>query len=429
LNQGAMLKGAGKVIAVATDKAITPNEVVLCMTAAFLVYSFFGGLLSAAYTDFIQGFLIVALSFMLIPRGLHEVGGMAGMRSCLPPYFFEIYNETSKIDAFMIAMLTLNGLVGITAQPHILSMCATGRTERAGRIGQTYGALVKRFCTIGWAFTGLIVAAMLIQRGEKPLEDQEQAFGYACLHLLGPGLTGLMVASVLAANMSACSNFMVNIGALFTKNFYVRFIRPRPSDKEMLWIGRVSGLGLTMFGVVFALFVEEVLQTFLFNETLPAFLGIMFLGGFLWRRANRYGAWSSIAVAFAVYFAANQLQTGEWRLIYAWTPAPFAWSMLAGALTFIGVSLATAPEDSQRIDAFFDNLRRTTDEEGIPAGQHKPLAADRGEDLLLLDLPGWFHPTRWTGFFHRYREDLIGFLLAWISVILLIALGWAIMQL
>jgi Na+/proline symporter len=66
-NQGAMLKGAGKVIAVATNNAMTPNEVVLSMTGAFLIYSFFGGLLAAAYTDFIQGFLIIVLSFMLIP--------------------------------------------------------------------------------------------------------------------------------------------------------------------------------------------------------------------------------------------------------------------------------------------------------------------------------------------------------------------------
>lgn len=426
-NQGAMLKGAGKVIAVATNNAMTPNEVVLSMTGAFLVYSFFGGLLAAAYTDFIQGFLIIVLSFMLIPRGLADVGGIAGMRQALRPEFFELYNQFSQISLAMIAMLTLNGLVGITAQPHILSMCATGRTERAGRIGQTYGSFVKRFCTIGWAFTGLIVAAMLYRRGET-LPDPEQAFGYACLHLLGPGLTGLLVACVLAANMSACSNFMVNIGALFTRNFYVRFFRPGASDKELLWVGRSSGLGLTLFGVGFALIIKEVLQTFLFNETLPAFMGIMFMGGILWRRANRHGATASIVVAFVVYYAVNHYLSGEWHLVYRWKAAPFGWAMLAGFAALVLVSWATPAEAPERIKTFFDKLRRTSNEAGVPEGQPQPWAADRGEDLLLFDLPGWLTRERWHRFFFRYREDLIGFLLAWISVGLIIGFAWGLMQ-
>jgi Na+/proline symporter len=427
-NQGAMLKGAGKVIAVATNNAMTPNEVVLSMTGAFLVYSFFGGLLAAAYTDFIQGFLIIVLSFMLIPWGLHEVGGIAGMRQCLRPEFFQLYNQFSQIDLAMIAMLTLNGLVGITAQPHILSMCATGRTERAGRVGQTYGSFVKRFCTIGWAFTGLIVAAMLCRRHET-LADPEQAFGYACLHLLGPGLIGLLVACVLAANMSACSNFMVNIGALFTRNFYVRFCRPQASDKELLWVGRSSGLALTLVGVGFALIIKEVLQTFLFNETLPAFMGIMFMGGILWRRANRHGATASILVAFVVYYVMNYHLSGEWHLVYRWKAAPFGWAMLVGTAALLLVSLVTPAEAPERVNAFFDSLRRTSNDAGVPAGQPQPWAADCGEDLLLYDLPGWLHRERWHRFFYRYREDLTGFLLAWISVGLIIGFAWGVMQL
>ena len=427
LNQGAMLKGAGKVIAMATANAVTPNEVVLSMTAAFLIYSFFGGLVAAAYTDFIQGFLIIVLSFLLLPWGLKEVGGMAGMRQCLRPEFFQLYNQFSQIDLTMIAMLTLNGLVGITAQPHILTMCATGRTERAGRVGQTYGSFVKRFCTIGWALTGVIVAAMLCQRHET-LTDQEQAFGYACLHLLGPGLTGLLVACVLAANMSACSNFMVNIGALFTRNFYLRFFRPQAADPELLWVGRISGLGLTLFGVGFALIIKEVLQTFLFNETLPAFMGIMFMGGILWRRANRHGAAASIVTGFVVYYLLNHRRTGEWHLVYRWEAAPFGWAMLAGSAALIVVSLVTRPEPPQRIEEFFENLRRTSDDENHPPGQVAPLAADRGQDLLLFDVPGWFTRERWRGCFARYREDLVGFGLAWLSVVLIIGLAWGIMQ-
>ncbi|MCC6488813.1 MAG: sodium:solute symporter family protein [Candidatus Hydrogenedentes bacterium] len=299
-NQGAMLKGAGKVIAVATGgELISANGVVLVMTLAFLVYSFFGGLVASAYTDFVQSFLIIALSFLLIPLGLMRVGGFEGMRESLPSDFFRVYSEVSQLDAFTIAMLAVNGLVGICAQPHTLSMNATGETERAGRIGQTYGSMVKRFCTIGWAFTGLIVAAMVIQEGHT-LPEREAAFGFACRELLAPGLVGLMIACVLAANMSTCSNFMVNTGALFTRNLYREYFDPDANDRRLLLMGRVSGLLLTLLGVVFALMVEHVLDAFLFTETIAALMGIMFLGGILWKRANRWGAWAATIISFGI---------------------------------------------------------------------------------------------------------------------------------
>ena len=460
-NQGAMMKGAGKAISIATGgQLLSANEVVVAMVAATMLYSFFGGLVACAYTDFVQGLLIIVLSFLLIPAGLQTVGGFAGMREVLDESFFAVYSEASGVGAFMIAMLTLNGLIGITAQPHILTMNATGRNERAGRIGQTYGSFVKRFCTIGWALTGLIVAALVVQQGTR-LEHKEDAFGYACLHLLSPGLTGLMVACVLAANMSTCSTFMVNAAALFTQNIYKQYFRPQAPDRELLLVGRLSAVGLLGLGVAFALLIHEVLQAFLFLETLPTFLGIAVMGGILWKRANRYGAIWAAAVSFVVYYACNYLlscrwqgqpadgvaaaianlrhawqadqlwpflASGQWKLVYTWLPGPYGVSMLAGITVFIAVSLLTRPEDPQRIEQFFDNMIRTTDEETLPSGQAKPLAAERGQDLLLLDLPGWFTAERWRGFFRRYREDLVGFALSWVTVGLLIACAWAIMQ-
>ena len=427
-NQGAMLKGAGKVISIAAgEDVISANGVVVAMTVAFIVYSFFGGLVASAYTDFVQSFLIIALSFLLIPSGLAQVGGFVGLRASLPPDFFNLYSEATGLDAFTIAMLSLNGLVGIVAQPHMLSMAATGNTERAGRIGQTYGSIVKRLCTIGWALTGLIVAALAVQQGLQ-IEDREAAFGIACRHFLAPGFTGLMVACVLAANMSTCSNFMVNTGALFTRNLYRQYANPSATDRQLLLMGRLSGLILTMSGVVFALTVQRVLDALQFTETIAAFMGIMFLGGILWKRANRYGAWTATISAFLVYYALNCQSTHELKLVYKWEAVPFAWAMLAGFLALIGLSLLTKPEEKDRIERFFNNMRLSTDEEDLPKGDPKPLAAERGEDLVLLDLPGWLTKERWRGFPQRYREDLVGFVLAWCAVGLLILTAWVIVN-
>ncbi len=424
--QGAMLKGAGKVISVATSNMVSTDGVVYGMTIAFIIYSFFGGLVSSAYATFIQGFMIIILSIMLIPLGIGEVGGISGMRETLPDNFFNLFSPELGIGAFTIAMLALNGIVGITAQPHMVSMCATGKTERDGRIGQTYGSFVKRLVTIGWAFTGLIVAALVIQNG-KDLSDPEMAFGYATRELLFPGLTGLMVASILAANMSSASNFMVNSGALFTQNIYKGYIKKNPTDKELLRTGRVSSLFLTIFGVVFALYVNSVLHAFLFIETISAFMGIIIFGGIMWKRANRYGAIASVVSSFVLYYVLNYMHTGSLEIVYKWRPEPFGWAMLIGFVMLILVSFITKPEPKEKIDKFFDNMLRLSDEDRIKNGQ-KPLAAKLGHDLLFLDLPSWFTAERWKGFSKRYREDWVGFLYAWLFVGILLLLAWAILQ-
>src|SRR5918992_2063504 len=316
INTGSMLKGAGKVISQATGGGIGVNEIVIAMTVLFILYSFVGGLVAAAWTDLFQGFLIIALSFMLLPLGWGLVGGLDGMQASLEPFRFSLATP-SGIGPWMIAMLTVNGLVGIMAQPHQLAAVGTGKDERTCRIGMLYGNMVKRVCTVGWALVGLIVAAMLAQGhgGITSLADPEDAFGFACRQLLFPGALGLLIASILAANMSTCSAFLVDSGALFTEGLYRQRINPNRPDRHYLWVGRFSGLAITMLGVFYALYlIESVLYTFLLTETLATFVGISVLGGIVWRRANRWGALASLLIALTTNFALYSV-TGQ-RLDY-----------------------------------------------------------------------------------------------------------------
>ena len=417
---GVMLQGAAKVIAVAGGGTLSPDFIVLGMAVAFMVYSYFGGLTAAAHTEFIQAILIIILSFMLIPAGLGEVGGFEGLHKTLPEDFFWLFSEKSGLGAFTIAMLALNGIVGISAQPHMMTMFASGNTERAGRIGQTYGNFVKRLVTLGWAFTGLIVAA-LVSIKQVELPDPEHAFGYAARLLLAPGLTGLMIACIFAANMSSCSNFMVNMGALFTRDIYQAFINPKATDNQALRTGRISGLLLTLAAVAFALVVDNVLSAFLFVETIAAFMGIMVFGGIAWRRANRFGAVAAVLVAFCSYYLINYLSIGSLQLVYKWMPAPFGWAMLWGFLTLIGISLLTRPEPPERIHKFFFRLENLSKFDRKP--QQSTLATDQGQGLILMDLPGWLKKERWVGFGRKYREDWLGFLLGWIVVGILLGIA------
>src|SRR5262245_13893048 len=366
IETGSLLKGAGKVISQATGATAGVNEIVVAMTAMFILYSFVGGLVASAWTDLFQGFLIIVLSFMLIPLGWQAVGGLAGMKASLEPFRFSLATPAG-IGPWVILMLTVNGLVGIMAQPHMLATVGTGRDERTCRVGMLFGNFVKRVCTVGWMLVGLIVAAMVAQGGGQAalLTDPENAFGYACRRLLFPGALGLLIASILAASMSACSAYMVDVGALFTEGLYRPHLVRNRSDRHYLWAGRISGVALTLLGVLYAMFlIESVLYTFLLTETLATFVGISVLGGIVWPRANRWGALASLlgalATNFLLYYLAGQR-------LDRWDPNVFLAALSVGVVALVVVSLLTDPEPAERTDSFFGRLRTSSDGSGSAA--------------------------------------------------------------
>jgi Na+/proline symporter len=427
MNVASMLKGAGKVISQATGGYVAVNEIVVGMTVIFVVYSFIGGLVAAAWTDLFQGFLIIVLSFMLVPFGWGLVGGLEGMRQSLPGSHMSLATDVG-INMWTIAMLTVNGLVGIMAQPHMLATVGTGKDERTCRIGFLYGNYVKRVCTVGWALVGLIVAAIVAQGhfGGATLADPEDAFGFACRHLLFPGAIGLLIAAILAANMSTCSAFMVDSGALFTQGLYRRLAPGKP-DRHYLWVGRISGLIVTLLGVVYALLlVQSVLYAFLLTETLATYMGISLLGGIIWRRANRWGAVASLLTALAVNFLTYWVR-GE-RPDH-WDPNVFLISLVAGVAALVVVSLLTPAEPADAMASFFGRLdtpHETSEDEGAIAVPVTPTpaadAARSGRQLLLVHLLNPWRATGGVGFFRAYREDLVGFATGWTLVVGLVLL-------
>jgi Na+/proline symporter len=295
------------------------------------------------------------------------------------------------------------------AQPHQLAAVGTGKDERTCRVGMFYGNFVKRVCTVGWAVVGLIVAAMVAQGHADAalLGDPENAFGFACRQLLFPGALGLMIASILAANMSTCSAFLVDSGALFTEGLYRRRLVPNRPDRHYLWVGRVSGFIITMFGVLYALFlIQSVLYTFLLTETLATFVGISVLGGIVWRRANRWGALASIASALATNFLLYYL-TGQ-RLDF-WDANVFLAALVVGIAALVVVSLLTPPEPEPGISAFFERLETPSDEAATSA---------KGP-LFLVNLLRLRQAAAGRGW-QAYREDLGGFAFGWVLVVVLV---------
>lgn len=433
LNTASMLKGAGKVLDQAVGGGVGVDRIVVAMTLVMILYSLAGGLVAAAWTDFLQGFLIIALSFMLIPLGWEVVGGLDGMRGSLDEFRFSLA-APEGITVWVIVMLTLNGLIGIMAQPHMLAAVGTGRDERTCRIGFFYGNFVKRICTVGWAFVGMIVAAAVVQGtfGVTELQDPEDAFGLACRHLLFPGALGLFIAAVLAANMSTLSAFMVDAGALVTQGWVRRhWIRNR-DDRFYLWVGRLSGLSVMLLAILYAVFlINRVLYSFLLTETLATYMGISIVGGIVWRRANRWGALASLVTSVTVNFV---LYASRGERLDHWDPNVFLTAFLCGVAALVVVSRFTPPEPRQTLDSFFRRLETPheggdDDPDAFSGNVADPgQAARNGRALLLVHLLQPRKGARGLPFIKAYREDLVGFGYGWVWSVGLVVVTWLLLR-
>lgn len=419
----AMQNGAAKVVSQATAGAITHGWVVWSMTIIFVIYSFVGGRVSAAFTDFFQSFLIIVLSFVIIPFGLSRLGGWSGMKAALTHEQMSLAIP-GGLTFGLIAVLSLQSLFAIGAQPHQMAAVGTGRTEFNCRVGFTYGNMIKRLCTIGWVLVGLIVLAMVTQKMIPPLNEGEAAFGVACQTLLGPGFLGLMVASVLATNMSTCSAMMVDLGALFVQNVYRPYFRPAASDAHCLTVARVSGVALTFSSMAMVYVMPNVLDALLQSDSLAAFMGVPFLAGLIWKRANRTGAFCAFIVGIGLNLALNLAVLGN---VTQWHQGIFVVSFVGSVVGLVAGSLLTRPEPQAAWDALQARLHTPVSVADSPTNHITPkahAAEAQGEGLLLVDV---LHLPR-TFSVRRYRTDLAGFAWALLVVFALLAAAAALLR-
>lgn len=496
---GAMIEGLAGGTNPETQEPYLPQRyAIAAMTVMFVLYGMAGGLGAAIITDFVQGILTIIFSFLLLPFVLQaaaEVVGVAGGFEALqlghpdrPDMLKFTLDETvaralgqEPITIFYVVMLSLSGLLGIVVQPHIMGVCGAGKSEFEGRFGFTVGNFVKRFCTIAWTFIGLACIivyltpdtpflgpeelALIQSSPEEQQKFADRVFGraaHAILPTIGPGLVGLLLASLLAAIMSTCDAQMVVSSGLFTENIYRRFIRPDASARHYLWVGRISGLVIVCFALLMLTQFDNIIQALTtYVQAIPAFMGIAFWFGITWRRYTSKGVWASTLVTALFWYLTQThrpIPVGEAWSSAAWLQqnidfiprlfretlhqiAPFMmievtdaagnvvnvrtsvpYQMLiymsTGALAGVVTSLLTRPVPVAKLDHFF-RLLRTPVQPGEQITESCTLPADAPppDTRKLINLPNWEIPV-------PTRVGVIGFLAAWVGVGALILLTW-----
>ena len=285
-------------------------SIYLIYTVIVAVYTMMGGFLAAAITDVIQGLLLTTFSLMLIPIALHRVGGFACLHAAVPDYMFKLFGSaaTSEYAWYTILAMVLANLVSIIAVATGMQTAGSAKNEMTARVGMIGGMFFKRFIMIFWALTGLLAIALYSGK----LHDPDLIWGHMTMDLLFPGAIGLMMAGVLSAKMSSLAGSSVSYSALFIRNLYQPFVKPK-SDRDLINVGRVA-IGVTLLGGVgVALFIGNLLDMFKYFISLPAIFGAAIWLGFLWRRVTRSAVIAQVFICFAIYaLVPNVFQSLEW---------------------------------------------------------------------------------------------------------------------
>jgi len=277
---------------------VEPVTIYLLFAAVVTLYTLMGGFAAAAWTNVLQGLLILIFSCLLLPRGLAAIGSVSELRRRLPEHFFSVFGDPTVTDygTMTVIAMSLANLVSIIAAAPLVSIAGSARSERPAQIGLLGGMFAKRLVMLLWAFVGLIGAALFAGR----LHDPELLWGSLAREFLGPGMLGVMLIGMTAANMSTMDTNSLTYAALFVRHLYMP-LRPGYPERHYVFVGRLT-VAFTLFGsAAVAIGVNNVLDLFKYFITLPAIFGAPIWLGFLWRRLTRKAVILQVLICLLLY--------------------------------------------------------------------------------------------------------------------------------
>jgi len=316
------------------------------ITALTLIYTFEGGLAAVIWTDVVQTIIYVGGTLVglfvivhLVPGGwpaIHNVTVAAGKLQ-----IFDFTPDFWRPYSFWAGLL---GGAFLTTASHGTDQLIVQRLLAARNLKQSVTALISSGAAILVQFAlFLIVGVMLFAYYREP----SSAFGRAdrifptfIVTRMPHGVSGLLIAAILAAAMSNLSAALNSLASSSMIDFYLRS-KPGISDDRRLQLSRFATLfwALVLFGLaVLSLHkvgrvVEVGLQ--IASVAYGALLGV-FLLGVLTRRANQNGAIVGMLCGLGI------------ELYLLRTPVPWTWYVLIGTVVTFAVGYLASSLQPQR---------------------------------------------------------------------------------
>jgi sodium/proline symporter len=207
------------------------------------------------------------------------------------------------IDGGFLAVISLMAWgLGYFGQPHILA--------RFMAIRSSSEVPRARWIAMSWVFVGMAGALLVGFAGvgalETPLskDDSEKVFILLVQALLHPIPAGICLAAILAAIMSTADSQLLVSSSALTEDFYKPFIRKNASQKELVWVGRITVVLIAIIAFLLAMNPEnKVLDLVAFAWAgFGAAFGPTIILSLFWKRMTKAGAFAGILVGGVTIF-------------------------------------------------------------------------------------------------------------------------------
>lgn len=332
----AQLIAGGKGMALVTG---IPYPVALAIAVGIiLVYTFMGGYLAVAYTDFFQSLVMLVGVMWIVIAALSELGGLTAANLAIGEVDSSLLSVWGKDLGFegqwgVVAGALLIFSFGYMGWPHVVTRhMAMARPATARRAG-AWATAWNLFFVPAPYLVGILAILIL-----PNLEDPEMAVFQVAELLLPAAVTGLVMAAIMAAIMSTADSLLLQTGSIASRDLYERFINSDATEKQMVIVSRSLVLAIAVIGYVVALVEPPTVFGIVIFAT--SVLGSAFLPAYVcavwWRKANTAGALSSMIVGAAVAFFWEYL-----NMVESTGLAPMVTGAASSTLTMIVVSLAT----------------------------------------------------------------------------------------
>lgn len=316
LNMGVFLRVGGQFLVVCCG--MNADYLELAMTTLLVgvaVYTILGGMLSVLVTDFLQ-FVVMSVGLLAVTILVLMKTGWNPLVDTVEKNFgaggFNPFISTNLGWQFVLSNLFTNTAAVLTWQTCIARLLSAKDTKTGRRVytGTAFFFVCRWLIPGIWGIAALyaLTAPQLAdlgvianQMGEK--DTSLFAMPYYLSILVPSGLMGVLVAAMLAADMSTDSSYMLTWGSVIYNDILAPFHRGRWSERKGILVNRfivaMIGLFLLFWGLWYKLEgnLWEYLQTT--GTVYLSSMSIMLIACCYWKRANSWGAFSAIILGAA----------------------------------------------------------------------------------------------------------------------------------
>ncbi|MEN3325553.1 MAG: solute:Na+ symporter, family [Acidobacteriota bacterium] len=345
LNMGVFLRTGGQFLVLVAGLDVKYLEIMMtALLVGVAVYTILGGMLSVLVTDFLQ-FVVMSAGLILVTiLILMNVGWEKLVTTVETNYgaggFNPFVNPTMGWQ-YVLFNLMLNTAAVLTWQT-IIARVLAAKDTRTGRKVYTRTSF---FFVCRFLIPGIWGIAALATLG--PVANTLEAMPTYLSTSVPPGLMGILIAAMLAADMSTDSSYMLTWCSVIYNDIMAPFRKKPWSEKRGLFWNRTIiafiGVFLLLYGLWYPL--KGDLWTYLgvTGTIYLASISVLLIACCYWRRANSWGAGASIVVSAVIpvsYLVMEQLPA---TAPLAKSIGPYysgiATYLLSGAAMVIGSSL------------------------------------------------------------------------------------------